>query len=492
MAVIAHSKLEKFLVKKEAPAPIYLIFGDTYLCAQAFDALTAALLPEEHRDFGLDTLEGAEDDIYEALERVNTFSLDSAPKVVALRDSRIFYSKSDDGKLIGRIKEALADDKPDRAAGPFLKLLALQDLDLDSLGKEEKEKLLAADPDGGNKDDWLEIVIDHCRQAGVAPSPVSDPAAALQQAVAKGFAPANHLVITTDVVDKRRRLFKTIQEHGHVIDCSVAAGDTKAARQAQQSALADLAKTVLERRGKNLEPAAFQGLSELTGFDPGTFHNHLEKLAAYVGDRPAITADDVKRLARRTRTDPIYTLTNAVFDRDRTQALYYLESLLSGSEAVHPLQVLAALINQVRKLLIIRDFMDSAAGRSWQAKMRFDAFKRQVMPAVEQHDAAAAEKILRHDRQLAGEDPDATTPPKKSAPKKPPADLMIAAGSGNPYPVYMNFKKAAGFTRSELLSFYPALQQADRRLKTLSDKDPAARFVLESLIIKISGCPSSQ
>ena len=193
-----------------------------------------------------------------------------------------------------------------------------------------------------------------------------------------------------------------------------------------------------------------------------------------------------------TRTDPIYTLTNAVFDKDRARALYYLESLLSGSEAIHPLQVLAALINQVRKLLIIRDFMDSRAGRNWQAEMRFDAFKRQVLPAVEQHDAAAADELLRRDRHLAGEDTAEAGPPRKKAPKKPPADLMIAAGSGNPYPVYMNFKKAAGFSRAGLLSFYPALQQADRKLKTLSDKDPAARFVLEELIIKISGCPSSQ
>ncbi len=488
MALITHHKLDEFLAAAGDPAPVYLIFGEPYICQQAFQKLVDRLVPEEHRSFSLDVLDESENDIYEAIERVNTFSLDAEPRVVGLCDSRIFYSKVDDSKLIGQIKDALADEKPDRAAAVLMKLLALLDLDINSLGPEEKERILAVESDAADKqEDWLEPLLDYCRQAEYTVPSASDPAAALQLAIEKGFAPANHLVITTDLVDKRRKLFKTIKERGQIIDCSVAGGDSKAARQDQQAALAEMTRTVMARWHKTLAPQAFKALCETTGFDPGTFHNNLEKLATYVGQRDTITVEDVKHLSSRTRTDPVYALTNAVFAQDRHQSLFYLESLLSGKEAIHPLQVLASILNQTRKLLIIRDFMDQVRPATWQEGLPFDAFKRKVLPAIEKYDAETAAQIKKRDEFLAGED-GTTTPSKKKAKKKqPPADLLLASGAPNPYPIFKNFEKAALFSKSALLSIFFRLRQADRRLKTISEKDPAARFILEELVIEITG-----
>ena len=70
-----------------------------------------------------------------------------------------------------------------------------------------------------------------------------------------------------------------------------------------------------------------------------------------VGDRREITIADVESVLQRTKKDPIYEFTNALADRKPDPALFFLDSLLSSG--IHPLQVFTALINQVRKLLLV-------------------------------------------------------------------------------------------------------------------------------------------
>ena len=101
-----------------------------------------------------------------------------------------------------------------------------------------------------------------------------------------------------------------------------------------------------------MDKATYQALVEKTGFDLFTFTNNLEKLANFVGDRKQITVADTEAVLTRTKLDPIYALTNAIADRDLEKALYLLKSLFAGG--VHPLQALAAITNQTRKLLRIK------------------------------------------------------------------------------------------------------------------------------------------
>jgi len=45
---------------------------------------------------------------------------------------------------------------------------------------------------------------------------------ALEKAIEHGFPKGHHLIITTDLIDRRRSLYKIISEKGVVIDCAVA------------------------------------------------------------------------------------------------------------------------------------------------------------------------------------------------------------------------------------------------------------------------------
>ncbi len=491
MALIKHSELRDFLDPKNTPAPVYLIFGEPFLYQKAFKELVDTLVPEDRQSFSLDVLDGSEENLYEAIERLNTFSLDAmGPRVVGFRDARIFYSKTDSGKLVRQIKTAVAENAPQKGAARFMKLLSLLGIDPENIGDREKQQILDTDPDKTDEDaKWLDTIIDFCRHSPASETSAADPSAVLQKAIENGFAPGSHLVITTDVVDKRRKLFKTISENGHIIDCSVPQGDSRAARDAQRAALAELEKSVLKPLGKKLKPDAFKSLFELTGFDPGTFQNNLEKLASYTSGRETITAEDVRQLLHRTRTDPIYELTNALFAKDTAGALFYLDSLLGGAQAAHPLQVLAAILNQVRKLLIIRDFMESENGRDWRSGMRFDAFQRQLKSAIEKYDAATAEQA-EYQEQILNQSPQKGKSSKKH---QPPAELVIAPNIKSLYPVYKNFEKADNFSMKELLAIFRDLEKNEHQLKRTSETAAKSRYLLEQLVVHITRshyCPA--
>ena len=126
----------------------------------------------------------------------------------------------------------------------------------------------------------------------------------------------------------------------------------------------------------------------MTGFALCAFLNNLEKLVNYVGDRKEITVEDVQAVLERTKKDPLYDFTNAVTDKNTENALFYMDSLLSGGDVGHPLQLLAAISNQIRKLMIVKDFTESRHGRDWHAGVTYATFKRRIMPSIQAFDTA--------------------------------------------------------------------------------------------------------
>ena len=123
-------------------------------------------------------------------------------------------------------------------------------------------------------------------------------------------------------------------------------------------------QTKLASHKKKMDKIAREALFERVGFDLRTLSNSLDKLIHYVGERSAIQTTDVQAVLERTRQDPIYTLTNAVADRSVHDALFYLNSLLS--EGLHPLQILAGIVNQTRKLLIAKDSLERLPANQFQ------------------------------------------------------------------------------------------------------------------------------
>lgn len=461
-------------------APVYLIYGETLLYKNAFETLLDALIPSNLRSFNYHAIDGTNGHIEEIVERVNTYSLLSGPKVVAVLDSGIFYSKQDEGGLFESAREAFNDQDMNKAATYILTLMGVLNLSFDDIDETNKKKVFKLEGNTSKETEWLDHIINFCRENKLSVPSEEYNADRLQRAIEKGFPKRNHLVITADMVDKRRKLYKTIKKNGIIIDCSVPKGDRKADKIAQEAVLAERMEALLGRYGKVMDKKTYRAVYELTGFDIDTFCDNLEKLIDYVGDEKEITAKDVAFVLKRTRKDPIYELTNAVAERNVGQSFFFLNSLLL--ENFHPLQILASITNQIRKLLVIKDFAESSHGSSWYPEMPYAQFANRVMTAIQSYNKELLDQIEQWNDMLSADmNGDAGKTNKRLEKKKlrPVTDLEIA---NNPYPVYKLMLNSEKFNKKELVEALEHLSQADLRLKYTKQKP---KTVLEEVIFRI-------
>jgi len=498
MVEINYQSFEKYLSDLTKPggkktfAPVYLLFGEELLYKTALGTLVGGILPASQIELSYDSMEGTHDNIPRAIERVNTFSLVSGTKVVALLEAKIFHSKQNESIRFDMAKDAYDQQDLKKAAIYFLGILESLKVSLDDIYQTNKTSVLGLNTDESNDHSWIDDLITYCKDHQLAVSAVSsdhDNVQELERAIEKGFPRNNHLIITAEIVDKRRRLYNTIRERGVIIDCSVPAGERRADKAIQEAVLADRAKMMLGRYKKTLNNDAYEMLFEMTGFDLRTFSNSLQKLIDYVGDRKDIRTDDVVSVLERSKKDPIYELTNAVSDRNAENALFYLNSLLT--ESMHPLQALAAVTNAVRKLLVVKSFVESPEGRVWRADCQYNQFQSSVMPAVRAHDRQLLDRLTAWEHRMKGsgkgfEEKSKGKPKKnsKTMGSKIRTDLLIAKNPGNVYPIFQTFKKSVGFTMGDLIRAIAFLAEADQQLKS-TGQNP--RLVLENAVIRICG-----
>ena len=462
-------------------ASLILIYGEELLYKTALETVLDALLPQSGRHLNYDPIDGTSENIPIAVERVNTFSLLSGTKVVALLNSNVFHSKQNESLLLEKAEEAYESKAFKKAAGYFLSLLGLLNLTLDDIGKKDRQKLLKLSKDEGLDDTWIDAVIDYCVDNQLSIPKNQDTAQILGTTIEKGFPKNNYLIITTELVDKRQRLFKIIRKNGMVVDCSVPKGERRVDKTAQEEVLVERMKEILKANDKTMGRDAFSALSEMTGFDLRTFSNNLEKLVDFVGDNKSIRVEDVESALERTKKDPIYELTNAITDRSIERCLFFLNTLLS--ETIHPLQALSAMVNSMRKLLIVKSFAESPSGRSWRANCQYNEFRSGVMPDIQAHDTQLIDQLEKWEAAMSEPvESRESKKPRTRKKKKIKTDLLIAPNPNNPYPVFLTFKKSERWTRQDLIGTIGYLADADRRLKS-TRQNP--KLVLEETIVKI-------
>jgi DNA polymerase-3 subunit delta len=233
---------------------------------------------------------------------------------------------------------------------------------------------------------------------------------------------------------------------------------------------------LLSRSDKSMDAAAYAAISEMTGFDLRTFHNNLNKLIDYVGERKQIKVDDVSAVLKRSRQDPIYAFTNALGDRDLGATLFYMHSLLNNG--YHELQLLAAAINFMRRLLVIKAFTDEHAQGVWHADISYNVFRDRVMAQVQAHDDELKAQLKAWEQMLS----DSEGTPKGSSTPRMGSDLLIAPNPKNAYPVYKLFQKALIFSKNELIGALETLSQTDLLLKS-SGQPP--RSILANAVVQI-------
>ncbi|MDY6793552.1 MAG: hypothetical protein SWH54_19990 [Thermodesulfobacteriota bacterium] len=487
MPTINYQELEKYIKdkKEDQLAPVFLIYGEELLCKEAFEKILDALVPNSRRSLNYEPFDGSNEDMGEIIARVNTFSLLSGNKVVSIIDSRVFYSKQDEEKILKKVKEEYDKNDIKKAARHFLSLLGMLNLSFEDVDKTNRSKTFKRFTSFNSDEKWLDEIIDYCLESRQSVPSGENKSKKLQQAIDKGFPQGNHLIITTDFVDKRKSLYKGIEKKGIIIDCFVPKGDRRADKIAQEKVLNEKMKSILNQNDKTMSQDAYKAMYQMTGFDLRTVSSNMDKLISYVGGRKSITAEDVRFVLKRTKKDPIYEFTNAVTDKNIERALFYLDSLLGGGQIDHPLQLLTAIVNQVRRLLIIKDFTESSRGVVWFPGCRYNHFQSKVMPEIIEHDRKFLQQVDDWKNMLSAEKGDHKKQKKggkKKKKSKVSADLVIAKNPQNPYPVFMMLQKSDRFTTNELLDALECLSHADLRLKRTVQN---SKLILEDVLFKI-------
>jgi DNA polymerase-3 subunit delta len=459
---------------------VFLIHGEEFLYKSAMDMIVDLLLPGSSRTLNLDPLEGITENISRAVERINTYSLIPGTKIVALRDAKIFYSREDKWTLFQKAKDETENNEMKKGAGYFTSFLSSLDLDFDDIEGENRADRLGIDPNEDLR--WMDKILGYCRDKGISvPKQSSDLIGFLISALEKGFPKGHYLIITTELAGKNHRLYKAIKKAGWIIDSTVPKGERKADKVQQEKILNERTRGILSKRGKSIEKDAYYAMVDMIGFDIRAFANDLEKLINYVGNRDTITLSDVQALLKRTRQDPVFELTNAITDRNIESSLFFLNSMLAAG--IHPLQVLTAIANQIRKLIIAKAFTESPSGKVWQKGAHYNYFQKYVVPAILDHDNLLRKHLEQWE--------DFFNKPKTKSRKKisknkiaESSDLFLMKNPKNLYPTYQLLKKSDNFSAASLKAGLNALGEADLLMKSTA-QNPTR--VLENVLFKICG-----
>lgn len=148
-----------------------------------------------------------------------------------------------------------------------------------------------------------------------------------------------YFVFTESEVDKRSRLFKTVQAKGYAADFATQ----------DEKTLKRWVAGTLGRDGKKITENTVSLLLSKTGSDMENIQMELEKLVCYCLDRDVVTDKDVEAVCTTRISSHIFDMINAIADRRQKEALDLYYDLLALKEP--PMRILFLIARQCNMLL---------------------------------------------------------------------------------------------------------------------------------------------
>ncbi len=438
-------------IEKGTIAPCYLLWGDeNYLVERALESIVDRILPPSERDLSLFIMEGDSAGIDTLAEAVLTPSLMPGRKVVVVKDTRLFYSKSSSRDIIGDMLGNLEKDAvlAARSFAVFLGMVgwSLEDLQDDGWRKipESVWQEAVGEEAAREREKWLPRLLAECTSLGIREKRYESDTGHFEEILKGGLPEGNCLILTAGAVDKRKKLYKTISEIGLILHFPSAKRETE-----KTELLSEAARDLLSERGKSLSPGALSALAKKTGFDIQASMEELEKLMTYAGERGRIDENDIQALTGRKKEDSVFELTAALVERDPEKALLTLRNLLD--QGAHHLMILTMIVREIRFLLQGKIVLGSDVVSSFRPGIDYQRFQKTIYPSIKEMGVGGAKKK----GSLFGQ---------------------------HPYVIYNALQNSRRFSYDELVGYMNRLVDVDRALKTTGMKP---RLVLEHLLINI-------
>lgn len=113
----------------------------------------------------------------------------------------------------------------------------------------------------------------------------------------------------------------------------------------------------LKPLGKKISPAAVATLTYMAGRDLTRLSGEIDKLAAYVGERAAVTEADIREIVSPSLEYNVFELLGSLLKGDLKKGQETVNSLLQGGQ--NPMGILAMLTRQVRQLAHMKSALDA-------------------------------------------------------------------------------------------------------------------------------------
>jgi DNA polymerase-3 subunit delta len=448
----AEKNIESVLkdISKGQGASCYLIYGDEdFLVEEALGKLVDALIPAQDRDLNLFIMDDESSGVDPICEALLTPPLIPGPKVVVLRKTRLLYSKTSLPELVRKIADSAETDLP-AAARVFTIFLDVAGWSFDELRDDGWRRITddqwqgAVGGEGGEeREKWLPRVLEYCIAQDLAGRRRPGGTEALEEIILSGLPEGHYLIMTTDAVDRRKKLFKAIADKGLVLSFIRTRSEAR-----QRSLMMENLRETLARKGKMLSPEAWVVLGRKTGFRLRDSAEALDLLITYAGDRKIIEPADVEMVIGRTRDDTVFDLTEALVGKDLRKALESLGDLFY--QGVHHLVILSMITREIRFLFHGKVFLDAGRIAGYRTDMDFGQFQRAVYPAVKELQSELGKGM--------------------------------SLASQHPYVIYNALRNSTRFSHGELLANLGSVLDVDAAMKS-TGQDP--RLLLERLLVAL-------
>lgn len=144
------------------------------------------------------------------------------------------------------------------------------------------------------------------------------------------------LVLIAPTVNRATNLYKKAEKVGVILDVA------EEKPWEREKSLVDWLRSTAAAIGKQIDQQTCQLLLKQLGTDQTLLHQELQKLACYVGEKPAINEKDVAAICGNVNSENAWQLGEAIFRRDALTALRISKALLMEGTAI------IALLRQIR------------------------------------------------------------------------------------------------------------------------------------------------
>ena len=419
---------------------LLLLFGDDLQVQESAKSLLDLIVPADQRGFNFERFDGRSAPWDQIEASLMTPPFFPGKKLLWVESAPYFFSREQKGELGEKILELWRDGKRDDAVKLLIDLLVLEGWTQEQWDRLEpasaKALLALLDADSGEAQDAAESLLTYGKSRDFDLSKrKGSQGHRLVNLLDEGLPEWAFLLLTAVQVDRRTRLYKRFEEIGAVLYVGL---ERDRSGKISRESLLEFVNQRLRQSGKTVEPQAREVIVARASDDLRGLQQELDKLVLFVGERPAIRAQDVDEIFADRGEGWIFDLTRALGDRDAAGALLQLARLLAQGE--HPLRLLGTVASEVRRLLAARLLLDSDLARLWKRGMSYQQFQQTVLPQG--------------------------TPPL----------------TRNPYADYMCFQRAERFSSADLRGYMEGLFDADWRLKSSAGQP---RLVMEKLILNM-------